>query len=685
MLCIGTLWLCGCTSQHSASDTTAAAFAPSSPEQMDEQTILFYENPGLGGISYSHEVQPKEGEGDLFLARGCGDHVLCGYRVYDGAQEAFDYTIVWGAYQVFVPAEERMSLQCLWGTADGLWGVYIRDENVYMAKWNWDGAIFCTQPLDAGSNPCDLLYSESLYLLTDSELLLLSDELQILERVCFEQTAGMPQLATDGESVYCHHGTQLAAYASGTLQEKSCCELPSEYRICSGEKQLFCVNAQALWRIDMESNTGTELLRWENGDTTEPENFVALCEQGYQGFWYNTFTKNYELVTLVEQSGQEEKQTLVLATTESLAGSDFEEAIQYFNLHNNRYQVKILAYDGAAELQVREQQLKLDVLAGEQIDMILFSNLDTYLFIVRGYLEDLYPWMEGDSELGEISASVLAASTLDGHLYTCAAEYNITTFVGATSVVGEGSQWELRDFAAVLDHVDLTEVTPISGMSGLDFLNCYCVYNLSHFVDRAAGTCQFDSEEFRLLLDLCKNAFPQTARTGSVLEGTAVLEPLQLISTFATYADDVQKYEGSEVTQIGFPGATGNRGIVSTGFVNCGMLSTSNCKEGVWEFFRFLWSMEYQSSQVVFSCPALVSAMDALMNHRINQYDTMTEQQASVTRTFYLGAETGASWSSEIPNMVLAEAQPFLAGDKSMEDTIAVIQNRVSIYLSEQS
>lgn len=652
---------------------------------MEETAITFCENASLNVTTYSQQTGPAESEGELFLAQGCGDAVLYGYRIYDAAQEVFDYTILWGDDQLSIPPEEQISLQYLWGTPECLWGVYIQDENVHIAKWGWDGTMLCTQPLDETSNPCDLLYSESLYLVTDSELLLLSDELQILERVSFEQSASAPQLATDGGNVYCHYEDQLVAYTSGTLEEADQCELPAEYRISSGENQLFCVDAQSLWRMDMENRTGTELLRWENADITEPENFVTLCEQGYQGFWYNTFTKKYDIITLVESPGQQEKQTIVLATTEYLANSDFEEAIRYFNLHNNQYQVEILAYDGAAELEVREQQLKLDVLAGEQIDMILFSNLDTYPFISSGYLEDLYPWMEGDSAVGEISESVLAANTLDGHLYTCVAEYNVTSFVGATSIVGNGSQWSLNDFAAVLDSVDLTQVTPISGMSGYDFLNYYCVYNLSNFVDRTAGSCQFDCEEFRLLLGLCRDAFPQTARTGSILEGTAVLEPLQIISTFATYADDIQKYEGAEVTQIGFPGAAGNGGVVSNGFVNCGMLSTSICKAGVWEFFKFLWSMEYQSSQVIFSCPTLVPAMDASLHKRINQYETLTEEQASAARTFYLEAESGASWSSEIPSMVLEEAQPFFAGDKSLEDTIAVIQKRVSIYLSEQS
>ena len=685
ILCIGTILLCGCTTQSSTSDTTPAASVPGAAQQLDAQTIIFSENTSLNSTVYSQQSQYAEIEGELFLARSCGDAVLSGYRFYDAAQEACAYTILWGENQVLIPAETQFFIQYLWGSSDGLWGIYTLDENVHVGKWNWNGTLLCNQSIDEISNPCDLLYSEGLYLLTDSELLLLSEELQILERVSFEQSISAPQLATDGENVYCHYDDQLKSYASGTLVENYHCGLPVEYRICSAKDRLYCVDAQALWSIDVESKAGAELLRWENADITEPENFVGQSEQGYQVFWYNTFTGQYELVTLVERSGQEEKQTLVLATTESLDSSDFEAAIQYFNLHNSQYQVEILAYDGEADLENREQQLKLDVLAGKQIDMILFSNLDSYPFIARGYLEDLYPWMEGDPEVGEISASVLAANTLDGALYTCVAEYDIATFVGATSVVGNGDQWTLSDFAAVLETVDLAEVTPISGMSSYDFLNYYCVYNLSHFVDRAAGTCQFDCEEFRLLLELCQDAFPQTARTGSVLDGTAVLEPLQEISSFATYADDTKKYEGVAVTQIGFPGAAGNGGIVTTGFVNVGMISTSGCKDGVWEFLKFLWSMEYQSSQVTFSCPALVLAMDNLLNKRITQYSTITEEQAAAIRTFYLGAKSGASWSSEIPSMVLEETQAFLAGDKSLEDTIAVIQNRVNIYLSEQS
>ena len=41
--------------------------------------------------------------------------------------------------------------------------------------------------------------------------------------------------------------------------------------------------------------------------------------------------------------------------------------------------------------------------------------------------------------------------------------------------------------------------------------------------------------------------------------------------------------------------------------------------------------------------------------------------------------------SYAIVDIVAEECQALLAGDKSIDDTIAIIQNRVMIYLSEQS
>ena len=39
--------------------------------------------------------------------------------------------------------------------------------------------------------------------------------------------------------------------------------------------------------------------------------------------------------------------------------------------------------------------------------------------------------------------------------------------------------------------------------------------------------------------------------------------------------------------------------------------------------------------------------------------------------------------STEIYNIILEEAQPFFYGDRSIEETIPVIQERVKIYVNE--
>jgi multiple sugar transport system substrate-binding protein len=42
-------------------------------------------------------------------------------------------------------------------------------------------------------------------------------------------------------------------------------------------------------------------------------------------------------------------------------------------------------------------------------------------------------------------------------------------------------------------------------------------------------------------------------------------------------------------------------------------------------------------------------------------------------------------WDSQIESIVQEEVTAFFTGDKSAEETAKIIQNRVSIYLSEQS
>lgn len=654
------------------------------------------------GVYRLQERPLKQEDMELHMTRLCGGVLAEAYRQYDVDLEASLHRVCWGEKVLTIPAEEQISFQSFWAEDTGLWAICFQgdpqDPEMILRRWSWEGASLEEERLSSFTEEgaCDLISTETgLLLLTDGELIYLTEELEICGRLTFDDTDGLGYLVADKNGcIWCRRGSILDLINTDDFSVETAYKVPSIYQVWpgDGEYDLYLTNAKSLFGIELSAHTAQELLIWENAEMTAPSEFLGTTEEGYLVVQMNPFTLKNELLTIAPVPPGEyvEKTELILATTESefvfTTGNTYS-AIQYFNQRNDKYRISVIYYyaDSVLETAAQAQQLKMDVLTGEQIDFLLVNNYDSYPFVAQGLLEDLYPYLDSDPEISRevLSPSLLASLEEDGKLLYCATSYSVTGFVGLSDLVGNDQGWSLEDFAQAVQAVDTQAVTPIADFSGADFLYMYMLYNYDHFVDTAKGTCNFDCEEFRLLLELCRDYFPDMGKPGSILEGTAILERAQIAPTYSSLGSDITAF-GEGVTLVGFPGVGGNGGAVQRGYATFSMLSTSKNKEGVWEFMKFLWSPTGQS-QHGFECPARIENMDAGLQRQVQQWGNMTEAEAALTRDYYLGATSHVTFDSAIRDIVMEEAQALLAGDKSIEDTIAIIQNRSMIYLSEQA
>ena len=678
---------------------------PPTDQAADAVELSLIADPTLEEAAYRLTDLPRQSEAaELFTARRCGDTLAELYRQYDPTQESFFYQIFWNGESCQVPSDFQLVSSLFWAEDRGCWAVctqtFSDDPEPMLCLWSWDGTQVLSQPLGTlldDSQPCDIMVTEeSLLLLTDTTLLQLNDNLELVDQQDFSDldTFGVLAVSPEG-SVYCYRNGLLSAITLDPLSLQAQYTISSLYSVYSGagDHDLFLTGAEGLYGVDLSTGEARELLYWENANLTNPDLFLGQEDGNYQILQTNPFSLDYEILSIEPLSPEEavQKTEVVLATLENeytFADSTTYAAIQYFNQRSDLYHVSVVYYSGssALEMDAQLQQLKLDILTGKQIDLLLTVNYDVYPFLAQGLLEDLYPWLDADPDLDrtDLSPSLLEAMDLDGKLYFCATAYNVISYVGLRSQLGHVQGWDLWAFAQAVRSVNPEEVTPIADTTGASFLYQYMLYCYDHFVDETNGTCQFDSEEFRLLLELCRDSFPDQPRSGSILDGTALLERAQTSPIFTLLAPDLAARGTEDLILAGFPGAGGNGGVVQRGFDTFAMLSVSSNQEGAWEFLKFLWSPTAQS-QTNFSCPALLEAMDDELNKQVEDYGNLTEAEAALTRDYYLGATAHESMSYAIVDIVAEECQALLAGDKSIDDTIAIIQNRVMIYLSEQS
>lgn len=139
--------------------------------------------------------------------------------------------------------------------------------------------------------------------------------------------------------------------------------------------------------------------------------------------------------------------------------NNLEQEIAGFNAKNRKYRIMVTEYEMDGEAPnfrpSSEVVAKFNtaILTGNPPDIIVapgILSLDDY--IAKGVLEDLYPYLDGDEELGGRSAlvsEVLRAYEVGGALYQMPLDFSISTVVGLTGTLGGRTSWTLEEIISM--------------------------------------------------------------------------------------------------------------------------------------------------------------------------------------------------------------------------------------------
>ena len=119
------------------------------------------------------------------------------------------------------------------------------------------------------------------------------------------------------------------------------------------------------------------------------------------------------------------------------------------------------------------------------------------------------------------------------------------------------------------------------------------------------------------------------------------------------------------------------------------MASASPSKEQAWQFLRQFLTGETELGSAEASLSILrhqdLEAKDRLLKDAASAYDAGT-LSAALDKVLALADQAGGLYGEDGPllDLVLELSGAYFAGDRSLEDTVADIQSRAQIYLSEQ-
>lgn len=435
-----------------------------------------------------------------------------------------------------------------------------------------------------------------------------------------------------------------------------------------------------------------------------------------------------ELILRIEGNGEPlpEKQEITMACTfSSLNGLNI--AIAKFNRTNERYHVTTLypydAYDSASTDDQRAKyeefvnQLNMEIAAGRGPDLYFnlanASTIDPQDMAKNGYLKSLEGVLEDGDDLW---AAALETGRIDGVQYGIPYECSLVMATYSGNFAGDRLSWTLPE---LMETVRESGAETLQwGFNGIEIVLFYGLYDNDNkdFVDWETGESHLDEEPFKELLKFAREYADEEVNIVPNFEGLAkdvaagrILAVYNFFGGITNWSyiwgnawNSLENIFQGELSCIGYPRSEGNGIYVTPSMFY--MNANSDKEEGVKEFLRYMLSDESQqrinSPYTIGNIgtdpylPVRLSALEKsieMARDRNEQgktgnssYPALTEEQAAWAHFLIENAQPGNWKVKKVEHIIREELEPYFQGQRSVEETVRILNNRVQLYLDEQ-
>lgn len=366
-----------------------------------------------------------------------------------------------------------------------------------------------------------------------------------------------------------------------------------------------------------------------------------------------------------------ERVTLTLAHMDE--NSCIPTYIDEFNRSHSDIRVELLP-------EMPHEALVALMASDEAPDIIGFGYNSPESMAANGWLLDMYTLM-GDFPREDF---LLGPFETDGALYAVSQEYYVYTLVGLEADFGRSYIHPISDFEGI----------GFNHFAGDEFLTYSIPLWIEH--SRRGADCDFTSPEFTELLEMAGSMTKAESFSPDTLSVSVLTNHMELIST--------EKERGLELWPVGFPG-----GSYISPTAAMGIHAATEEPEAAWEFIRWCVA-ERENFMFTLNLPALeeefyellhphedldpekvVIREDGTWDYEGRHYETVfsrepsiTERQADMMLGLVKSLDTVIYCDAEIDDIISEDAGAFLAGERSLGDTAALLGDRLGTYLAEK-
>lgn len=518
---------------------------------------------------------------------------------------------------------------------------------------------------------------------------------------------------------------------------------------------LYYNSGSNFYGLKLETGEPEKLFNWINCDVNSNElNSVSVREDGsvigIMTQWdRKSQTSSTELVTVKQVPYESVPHKEVITLGCLYLDYNVQDQLVKFNRSNDKYRIEVRDYSeynmmaassmaatasaiGTQDTNPGLTKFNTEIMAGNVPDIIDINGLNYAQLASKGIIEDLYPYIDADSELNrdDFFANVLGAMEVDGKLCATVPSFYIRAVMGASSVVGDTPGWTYEEFDAALASMP-EGCQPFDQYVTRDSILQDCLaLDMDQFVNWGTGECRFDSQEFIDLLNFAAR-FPEAfdwdnydysqeeSTTSRIAQGRQMLVQTSVYQIEDLFYNQYIESFGGDVTFIGFPTAsgTGNMlGVESGGFA---MSSKSQYKDQVWEFLRTFMTKDYQENYI-WSLASRKDIFDEKAQEAMTiQYQTdedgheildeegnkipiarygrwneatgeseevyaIEPEQVDQLRELIASTDKRANYTNSIFDIVSEQSAAFFQGQKSAEEVAKLVQSKANIFVNEQ-
>lgn len=535
----------------------------------------------------------------------------------------------------------------------------------------------------------------------------------------------------DGQNI------EIAQIIGTELSEPQKTSAPSSspYALCSGnyEFSLFANFNDGLYGLkentwlrltDYVDNSFSALELWGLQYINENE-FIALIKNGSE----------HRLLFLSERDISEinSRKTLTLAVFGD-ASSYIGDEVKAFNNTNENYRIEIKTYNGGNYIENTEL-MREDILSGNTPDIIQNNpgQLSPDSFGARESLfVDMYELIDNDLKLSrdDFLDGYLEAMDFNGKLLEISPGFTVNAMTIKDKYLNGLTEWTFDEMIEIVNSrplemgiiSDFKEysrsvymISMIDYCSFIDFEKASCCYDSDEFVNIMKAVQENElgmtAEEENIFLDDSSLGFDNGAR--DFIDDNYLIDVSALRST-ADIQTTVRAKFSEPCTFIGFPGKGVSKATFSPDENRCfSIMRSCESPEGAWEFIRdsFFTDEFYNGINGTYCFPALESSFtekfEAEKNVSMYKNPATGEMENSdfyitdtIENAIYFepfndsevdkysdficeSAKHRKRYDYTVWEILDEELTAYFEGERSAEETADIIQNRVSIYISE--